>query len=330
MQLPTRIPEFPPSIATLSNQEPRLKWSVMIPVYNCKDYLTQTLQSVIDQDLGPDIMQIEVVDDYSTDGNIQQLVERIGKGRITYFRQPTNLGNVRNFETCINRSRGELVHLLHGDDCIEQGFYKKMQSLMEDNPSAGAGCSDWNYISSSGGSLWNKPMIGNQKGILDNWLERIATQQLLQFPAVVVRRSTYESLGSFYAVKSCEDWIMWVRIAANYPVAYLPEKLAYYRVHSMNITANSFVNGDNFRDVQKAISLNMQYLPNNDRFRVEKACRKNLSFYYSNLAHKQFHDHQTAKTVLKIGKDALKFNISFLSVTLLAKLYLKILIGYKQ
>jgi glycosyltransferase involved in cell wall biosynthesis len=330
MQLPSRVPEFPPSIAAISDQAPRPKWSVMIPAYNCKDYLPQTLYSVLSQDLGPDLMQIEVVDDCSTDGNIQQLVESIGKGRISYYRQPANLGNIRNFETCINRSKGELVHLLDGDDCIGQGFYKKMQWLMEDNPSAGAGCSDWEYITSTGESLWNKPMIDNQKGILDNWLERIATQQLLQFPAVVVRRSTYEALGSFYSVKSCEDWVMWVRIAANYAVAYLPEKLAYYRVHSMNITANSFVNGDNFRDVQKAIGLNMQYLPYNNRFRVEKACRKNLSFYYSNLAHKQFHDHQTTKTVLKIGLDALKFDFSLFSLTLLAKLYLKILIGYKQ
>lgn len=330
MQVPTRVPEFPPSIAAISDQAPRPKWSVMIPVYNCKEYLAQTLQSVIDQDLGPNLMQIEVVDDCSTDADIQQMVASIGKGRIAYFRQPVNLGNVRNFETCINRSRGELLHLLHGDDFVKPGFYKKMQILMEDNPEAGAGCSDWEYITSSGGSLWNKPMIDHQKGILDNWLERIATQQLLQTPSVVVRRSTYEALGSFYAVKSTEDWVMWVRIAAHYPVAYLPEKLACYRVHSMNVTSNSFSTGDNYRDLQKTIALNMQYLPIADRKRVEKACRKNLSFYYSNLAHKQFHDHQCPKTVLRIGKDAIKFDTSFFSVKLLAKLYLKILVGYKQ
>ncbi|OYU54527.1 MAG: family 2 glycosyl transferase [Chitinophagaceae bacterium BSSC1] len=330
MQVPTRVPEFPPSIAAISDQAPRPKWSVMIPVYNCKEYLAQTLQSVIDQDLGPNLMQIEVVDDCSTDADIQQMVASIGKGRIAYFRQPVNLGNVRNFETCINRSRGELLHLLHGDDFVKPGFYKKMQNLMEENPEAGAGCSDWEYITSSGGSLWNKPMIDQQKGILDNWLERIATQQLLQTPSVVVRRSTYETLGSFYAVKSTEDWVMWVRIAAHYPFAYLPEKLACYRVHSMNVTSNSFSTGDNYRDLQKTIALNMQYLPIADRKRVEKACRKNLSFYYSNLAHKQFHDHQSTKTVLKIGWDALKFDLNFFATKLLAKLYLKILVGYKQ
>ena len=290
----------------------------------------QTLQSVLNQDLGSELMQIEVVDDCSTDADIAALVKEIGKGRISYYRQPVNLGNIRNFETCLNRSRGEIIHLLHGDDFVKPGFYQKMQSLMDENPEAGAGCSDWEYITSTGGSLWNNPMIDHQKGILTKWLERIATQQLLQTPSVVVRRSTYEALGSFYAVSSMEDWVMWVRIAAHYSVAYLPEKLACYRVHSMNVTSNSFSNGKNFSELQKTIALNMQYLPIADRNRVEKACRKNLSFYYANLAHKQFHDRQASKTVLRVGKDALKFDFSFFGLKLLAKLYLKILIGYKQ
>lgn len=330
MQLPSRIPSTPPQICAITDNQPRPVWSVMIPVYNCKDYLSETLLSVLKQDLGPEIMQIEVVDDCSTDADIEKLVREIGKGRINYFRQPVNLGNVRNFETCLNRSRGTLVHLLHGDDFVKPGFYQKMQDLMEENPEAGAGCSDWEYITSTGGSLWNNPMIDQQKGILANWLERIASQQLLQTASVVVRRSTYEALGSFYAVKSTEDWVMWVRIAAHYPVAYLPEKLACYRVHSMNVTSNSFATGDNFRDLEKTIALNLQYLPIKDRKRIEKNCRKNLSFYYSNLAHKQFHDHQSKNTVLRIGKDALKFDCSYFSIKLLAKLYLKILVGYKQ
>jgi len=330
MQIPSRVPEFPPSIAALSDQMVRPKWSVMIPVYNCKDYLVQTLESVLMQDLGPEKMQIEVVDDCSTDADYEQLVLEIGKGRVSYFRQSVNMGHLRNFETCIKRSKGELIHLLHADDFIKTGFYHKMQRLMDENPEAGAGCSDWEYITSTGGSLWNKPMIDKQKGILDNWLERIATQQLLQYPAVIVRRNTYEALGGFHAVKSCEDWVMWVRIAAHYPVAYLPEKLAFYRVHTMNITANSFINGDNYRDVEKAITLNMQYLPIKSRKPIEKACRKNLSFYYSNLAHNKYHENQSSKTVLKIGWDALKFDLNLFSTKLLAKLYLKILIGYKQ
>jgi glycosyltransferase involved in cell wall biosynthesis len=88
----------------------------MIPVYNCYNTIGETIASVLEQDPGKEIMQIEVVDDGSTDGNVQELVERLGRGRIEYFRKDYNQGSLANFETCINRARGKLVHLLHGDD----------------------------------------------------------------------------------------------------------------------------------------------------------------------------------------------------------------------
>ena len=41
-------------------------WSVMIPTYNPRaDYLEETLHSVLQQDPGPEQMQIEVIDDGS-------------------------------------------------------------------------------------------------------------------------------------------------------------------------------------------------------------------------------------------------------------------------
>jgi glycosyltransferase involved in cell wall biosynthesis len=113
-------------------------WSVMIPVYNCADYLEETLQSVLLQDLGEELMQIKVVDDASTDMDVKELIARIGKGRVEYFRQPENLGSLRTFETCINHARGRIVHLLHGDDRIIPGFYTKMTALHERYPQVGA------------------------------------------------------------------------------------------------------------------------------------------------------------------------------------------------
>ena len=55
-------------------------WSVMIPAYNCYNTLGETISSVLVQDPGKDQMQIEVIDDGSTDGNVKELVERIGGG----------------------------------------------------------------------------------------------------------------------------------------------------------------------------------------------------------------------------------------------------------
>jgi glycosyltransferase involved in cell wall biosynthesis len=54
------------------------------PVYNGLAYLEQTLLSVLSQDFGPDRMQIEVIDDISTEGDVAAIVNRVGNGRVAY------------------------------------------------------------------------------------------------------------------------------------------------------------------------------------------------------------------------------------------------------
>ena len=59
--------EYRDPIAPLPQEAARPKWSVMIPAYNCARFLAATLESVLAQDPGPAQMQIEVVDDCSSD-----------------------------------------------------------------------------------------------------------------------------------------------------------------------------------------------------------------------------------------------------------------------
>ena len=59
-------------------------WSVMIPTCNPgADYLEETLKSVLQQDPGPEQMQIEVIDDYSKDDTAAEITRRVGAGRVT-------------------------------------------------------------------------------------------------------------------------------------------------------------------------------------------------------------------------------------------------------
>lgn len=238
-------------------------WSVMIPTYNCAEYLRETLASVLAQDPGPEIMQIEVVDDRSTLDNPAAVVEELGGGRVNFYQQSENVGYIKNFETCLQRSRGQLIHLLHGDDCVMDGFYRKMQRLFERYPEIGAAfcrhiiMDDWGH--------WQRisPLEQTESGVLSNWLERIAVRHPLQTPSMVVRRAVYEKLDGFdRRMSSCgEDWEMWVRIAAHYPMGYEVEPLALYRDRSNSLTKRSVRTGQNIRDVRKATEIVRAYLP---------------------------------------------------------------------
>jgi hypothetical protein len=81
-------------------------------------------------------------------------------------------------------------------------------------------------------------------------------------PSIVVRRDVYESLGGFDRRLVCsEDWEMWVRIAARYPIWYEPEPLAVYRMHDQSNTGRHLRSADDMRYTRLAIDIFQAYLP---------------------------------------------------------------------
>jgi hypothetical protein len=237
-------------------------WSVMIPTHNCAAYLRETLQSVLAQDPGPARMQIEVVDDHSTADDPEAVVRELGGGRVAFYRQPRNLGHVGNFNSCLQRSRGLLVHLLHGDDRVRKGFYRALEQPFLRHPEIGAAFCRAIVLDEQG--RWKRFTLLERReaGVLDDWLELIASGQRLQTPSVVVRRAVFERLGGFDPRLSwSEDCEMWVRIAASYPVWFEPEPLAEYRQHGTSSTARQQRTGENVQDFRRAIEITRAYLP---------------------------------------------------------------------
>jgi GT2 family glycosyltransferase len=250
------VPPVPPGVA-------RPRWSVMIPTYHCADYLSHTLRSVLRQDPGPDVMQIEVVDDHSVRDDPERVARDVGGSRVSFFRQPKNVGHVRNFNACLERSRGTLVHLLHGDDAVRGGFYTTLGAAFERNPAIGAAFCRFIAMDDAGHWQTIAPLMAPVAGLLPNWLEQIARGQRLQPPSIVVRRDVYERLGGFDdRIQSYgEDWEMWTRIAAHYPVWYEPEPLAIYRLRAASLSRGAVSTGQNIRDLARAISINHALLP---------------------------------------------------------------------
>lgn len=285
----TRIPSSPPTVSPLALDEHRPLWSVMIPVYNCAEYIPAAIESVLVQDLGEVFMQIEVVDDASTDSDVEEMVRELGKGRVRYFRHRENVGSLRNFETCINRSKGKLVHLLHGDDRVKPGFYQKMTKLFERYPESGAALCNFNLIDASGKRSHDYSKLSKTEGILKNGFLRIAMLQPIQYVTMVVRREVYEHLGSFYGMPYGEDWEMWVRIARYYSIAYTPEILAEYRFHPGSLSSRLGVLGNSIPHLLHSRALIQQHildqrLPDREsKLAIEKG-KEHCAFYIMGIA----------------------------------------------
>lgn len=250
-----------PGIDPVSDGAPRPLWSVMIPVYQCADYLRETLRSVLVQDPGINEMEIEVVDNCSSD-DPEAVVRELGAGRVRFYRQPRNVGAVENFNTCIRRARGEWVHILHADDLVRPGFFARARLAAAAYPAAGAFACRLIYIDENG--LWTglSELEARSAGLLDeDFVTRQLLEQRIQFAGMVVRRSVYEKLGGFRPqLNHCTDWDMWNRVVSHTPVAYDPEPLAYYRMHSRSDTHRVVRSGENVADERRAIGLSCAYV----------------------------------------------------------------------
>jgi glycosyltransferase involved in cell wall biosynthesis len=261
----------------------------MIPAYNCAPYLGETIMSILAQDMGEENMQIEVVDDASTDVDVAQLVATLSNGRVHYFRQPTNVGSLRNFETCLNRSHGHLIHLLHGDDRVLPGFYARLTQLAQQHPEAGAFFSHYASIDEDGNRTYVPKAIPEQ-GILQNWLLRIAERQYIQYASIAVRREVYEMLGGFCGTNYGEDWEMWVRIARHYPMAYTPEILAEYRGHAASISSEKDRLGYILTDTTHIIAAIREHLPTKDKERVSSLSKRHYAISSLSAAYRRIRE----------------------------------------
>jgi glycosyltransferase involved in cell wall biosynthesis len=105
--------------------------SILIPVYNREQLLIPCVESARAQD-SRDI-EIVIVDNASTDGT-WDVCQRLAAEdpRIRIFRNPSNVGPVRNWARCLAEARGRYAKLLFSDDTIAPDFLTRTTPWLED------------------------------------------------------------------------------------------------------------------------------------------------------------------------------------------------------
>jgi GT2 family glycosyltransferase len=252
------------NIPPVADMAARPLWSVMIPTFNCGRYLSDTLASVLRQAPAADVMQIEVIDDHSPLDDPESVVQQTSRGRVGFYRQPTNVGHIKNFETCLKRARGQLIHLLHGDDYVLDGFYATIEKAFHAVPQLGAAFCRSLLINDRTREQSLTSLLGDGPGVLTDAILHLAAEQHIMTPSIVVRRAVYEELGAFdERLLGAEDWEMWVRIAAHYPIWFEPQALAAYRMHEDSNSGRRIRTGEGTHYIGVAIDIMSSHLPDN-------------------------------------------------------------------
>jgi glycosyltransferase involved in cell wall biosynthesis len=204
--------------------------SVVIGSYNAEAWIRQTLDSVLSQTHG--VSEIIVVDDGSSDatpsivgsyGGAVQLLSESHRGR-----PHRNRG--------ILASSGEFVAFVDADDLWQPTkIEKQMVILLAQNVNWVVCDSQW--LDAETGRLG--PPIGEPiRG--GDILESLFLNNSIVASTPLVRRRALDDVGYFDEspeVAPVEDWDLWLRLAARYPVACVNEPLTTLRLHGDSFLA---------------------------------------------------------------------------------------------
>ena len=219
--------------------------SIIIPVYNIRQYIVQCLESVVNQTYSN--LEIILVDDGSTDGSGNICDQyAVGDRRIKVIHK-SNEGLVRARKTGLGESTGRFIAYVDGDDWIEPDMMEKLHTALVREQVSIAMCGryeDTGNVSRAvchgiGGGRYDK------KGLLENVYPRMIVNGAFFewgiFPGVWDKLFRRECLEPFQMAVD-DALVMGEDAACTYPallnadsIYVLHECLYHYRQNAASI-----------------------------------------------------------------------------------------------
>ena len=191
--------------------------SVIIPTYNRAHTLKRALDSVLAQIRPAD--EIIVVDDGSTDLTAQLIKQNYPQ--VIYIKQ-ANQGVSAARNTAIEIAQGEWLALLDSDDEWLPNKLETQQALLEQHPGHKLVHSDEIWIRNGVRVNQMKKHAKTGGWIFENCLPLCAISP----SAAMIHKDLFAEIGLFdESLPACEDYDLWLRITAHYPVLYCEEAL---------------------------------------------------------------------------------------------------------
>jgi glycosyltransferase involved in cell wall biosynthesis len=224
--------------------------SVIIPAYNRASVLPKAIKSVFDQ--GFDDLEIIVVDDASRD-NTQDVIAAMKDPRIVYIRHPRNMGGAAARNTGIHKARGEYIAFLDSDDLWQPGKLRKQMDLFKTlDDSYGVVYTGLKVIFEEDDQDLPRSEIIPAVNRGDFLNELLIANCVRTLSSVVVKRRCLEAVGGFDpALRSCQDWDLYIRLMKECRFDCVNEPLVIYYVNKadpsrISNTGKSIVQGHEF------------------------------------------------------------------------------------
>lgn len=210
--------------------------SVLITVYNRKQFIAEAIESVLQSTFTN--FELIIVDDNSTDSSFKIAKTYAGNdARIRLYKNEKNLGQFQNRNKAASLAKGKYIKYLDSDDIIYPHGLEVMVNAMEQFPEASFGMPG----EPNPEKLF--PILYEGKVGLDRHF--IDGNYFFCGPsAIIFRKDSFDAVGGFgddpYVGSDTE---ILIRLANRYDYVHMQPSLIWWRIHDnqeINIGTNNF------------------------------------------------------------------------------------------
>jgi glycosyltransferase involved in cell wall biosynthesis len=210
--------------------------SVIITTYNRKAFLKEAVLSVLDQDYKD--KEIIIIDDGSTDASHEE-VEGFPVKYI--WKENGGISSARNKGIAV--AKGDHIAFLDVDDLWKKKKLSLQIAMMDE------GGYDISYTDEiwmrNGKHLNQKLRHKKYSGFI---FEKCLPLCIISPSSVLMKRNIFDGLGLFdESMPVCEDYDMWLRVAARYPILFIEKQLIVKRGGHEDQLSKRYPGMDRFR-----------------------------------------------------------------------------------
>jgi len=207
------------------------KVSVLIPTYNYGHILHETIESVLAQTFTD--FELVIVDNCSTDNTEDVVRSYMSDPRVVYYKNDKNIGLAGNWNRCLELAKGEYIKMLCADDKLHPLLLERYVPVLNENADVVmVSCQKELFGAIRRNNLEKPPFDYKQNGKDMLYQMLVHKNNFIGDPTRPMFRRSSLHVGHFKKLQYVTDWEMWNRIIVTGDCYFIPEVLAYGRIHA--------------------------------------------------------------------------------------------------
>ncbi|MFM2609684.1 glycosyltransferase family 2 protein [Vibrio chagasii] len=251
------------------------KVSVVIPTYNCLDYLPKAIGSVLKQ-THQDI-ELIIIDDNSNDGTSTYLAS-IQDHRIVKL-STLGVGAPQARNLGIEKAEGEFIAFLDADDFWFPEKIERQLEFHQRYPEMAMSFTNYEHLTEDYEvivdcfSYWSQFQNRQEQFInINNPLEFIIENNVIGTSTVMVKADVFSQTDSFNAdIKYGEDWELWLRMSENHQIGVLNSVEVGYLMRATSVTQTEDLKLRNLASIETILQ---RYQNNSQRWNLSQSSFK--------------------------------------------------------